>query len=1092
MSLKGYGLSDDPERPMKWVFPDDVTIDPHGFLIVFASGRKEAFDSGGHLHSNFRLNIDGESLLLTAPDGLTVLDRVESFPAQREDLAFGRTLQGNWTFMDPTPNAVNLSITYDGWLSSLVFSRQRGFQTEPFMLTLEGADELSTVFVSTDGSEPILPYTGSLRISGNRTVRAYVHRSGYKSPRTQTHTYLYVEDTINDSNMDRGITGNSRFATRLRKGLRDLPTISISVPELPDDWNEREASVEVFLPGTAPVQVNAGVTRFGGAWTHFSKKNYRLKFRSKYGARKLKIPLFSGFEHGILAADSFDELDLRGGGHDMSSRGFYMSARFSEDTLLEMGSLNPHGRYVHVYFNGIYWGQYHARERLTDAFLADYLGGQTEDYVNVRGNDNAGSGFVPGTPDPVHREPWETVQWQRGSYENVRKWLDVPHLIDFMLMWNFGNAESEYRAAGPIRPGSGFKFWLGDADGHLRSASDRTSNSGPGGLFGALVSEGQPDFMTLLADRTHRHLFNNGAMTPDRNVVRLEERMREIRDSLVVESARWGFRTPESWESAARNVINNLFPTQTDDLISRLRSRGLYPSLDAPVLSHHGGMLDKGENLAITATSGEIYYTLDGKDPRLQGGGIAPSAFSAGGEEGATLVKRGETWRFLDNGQAPSSDWMTRPFDDADWNSGRAPLGYGDAGMATALDFGNRPNNKFTSYYFRHEFNLEDPSALEQLKLFLVRDDGAVVYLNGQEVARDNLPSGSIDYDTFALSAAGGNDETSIRSFTVSSELLRSGRNILAAEVHQASLTSSDVRFDLWLQGSASFEIALSGEALMKARVFDGTNWSALTEAVFFEQEAVSPLPGDLMITELNYNPDGSDEFEFIEIMNLADKAVDLSGMKLDGGVEFLFPRGIQIAAGGFVLVVENENAFEERYLDAASAYFYPEIMIAGKWSGRLNDNGERVVLVGANGKVLVSVEFQNNGDWPRQADGQGSSLELRDPIAVPASLPDLTDYLDQGVHWQASPLVHGSPGRISGDNAPLQLLHLNESNGSIRFEFQTIPGESYEVQFTDTLSLQDWQTIELIENVPSDLREVSIPLDPKVTQGYFRVLWIR
>ena len=84
--------------------------------------------------------------------------------------------------------------------------------------------------------------------------------------------------------------------------------------------------------------------------------------------------------------------------------------------------------------------------------------------------------------------------------------------------------------------------------------------------------------MTLLADRAHMHLFNDGAMTPERNIQRLEERMQEIENSLVLESARWGFRSPDSWKNAANDAINSLFPGQTDRLISQLQGRGLQHS----------------------------------------------------------------------------------------------------------------------------------------------------------------------------------------------------------------------------------------------------------------------------------------------------------------------------------------------------------------------------------------------------------------------------------------------------------------------------------------------------------------------------------
>ena len=1078
LELGGYGLSDDPAQPMKWVFPSDVVLGAHESLIVFASGRADPYDNEGGLHANFALQDGGESLALIAPDGVTVLDLVESYPPQSKDLAYGRTLSGEWAFMEPTPDNDNTSASYEGWLEPVIFSHGRGFYDAPFTLTLEHPNADVELWVSTDGGATESLYTQSIQIDGNTSVRVQARLAGSKSPRIQTHSYLFIEDTLQASNMDSGIINNPAYSERARQGLIDLPTVSVSIPELPDDWDERPASVELFLPGEEPIQANAGMERFGGAWTNFAKKNYRLKFRREYGAPKLEAPLFAGFDRGILAVDQFDEIDLRGGGHDMNSRGFYMSSRISEDTMLEMGSLNPHGRFVHLYLNGEYWGQYHARERLTDAFLADYLGGKTEDYTNVRGNDNDGSGFVSGTPDPVNRDPWLTMRSLRNDYEEVRDLLDVPHLIDFMLMWNFGDAESEYRSAGPILPGSGFKFWLGDADGHIRTGSDRTNNAGPGDLFGALVNQGHPDFMTLLADRAHMHLFNGGAMTPERNIVRLERRMKEIENSLVVEAARWGYRDPVSWENAAQNALDNIYPSQTQTMISRLRGRGLYPSLDAPELSQHGGAIDGETTLDVQVGSGTVYYTLDGTDPRLPGGMMSPDALELGSGGGSQLTGPNGEWSYLDIGQAPDGDWTAVDADTSSWKSGSAPLGYGDPGMGTTLNFGEQSNNKFSAYYFRREFDISDPSLLDRLTLQVVRDDGVVVYLNGVEVARDNLPSGELTYETLALSAAGGGDETMARSFEISSALLRPGRNVLAAEVHQASRSSSDLRFDAWLQSAVSLEVTLSPGTVFKGRAFDGTNWSALTEARFFGEVALPPTYGDLIISELSYNPDGSDEFEFLEIMSASGHVLDLSGLRLSGGIDFLFPDGLRLEAGKFIVITESLEAFQQRYQDPTSEYYFADIQAIGNWAGRLNDAGEQIDLLGASGIPLISVIYDNANGWPATANGDGSSLELLDPIGTSASAGQATLMLDQPELWRASRLYHGSPGRLDeGSETIILNIVRTGSPGGLVVSFEVEAGQIYHVEKSDSLENAIWTVEQTLEPVVSGVVEMNLNL---------------
>jgi hypothetical protein len=832
--LTGHGLSDTPLTPLKWRFPDGTVIPPNGHLIVFASGNAIPVDPAGQLHASFSLAGDGESVVLTAPDETTILDSI-TFPAQREDLAYGRALDGSLGFLDPTPRAHNLSLPLAGWLLPPVFSHSRGFHDAPFSLSLSQPDPTAQLLYSTDGSEPAIPYTGPISVTGSLTVRAAVRRAGYHAPPSETHTYVFRDSVMSSPLMNTTYTQGA-LAPRLRSSLTQIPTVCLSVPVLPDDYNERPASIEVFLPdGSPPLQVNAGLTRFGGSWTEFAKKSYRVNFRSEYGANKLESPLFRGFDRGMAALDEIDTLDLSAGNQDMSQRGFYMANRFIEDTMLEMGSLNPHGRFVHVYINGTYWGQYNAHERLDDDFLAGYLGGRDDDYLVVRGNDNVGSNFVNGTPDPEHRSSWDGVRANRNSYVAVKDRLDVAHLVDFMLVWFYGNSETEFRAAGPVDPGSGFKFWLADGDGFLRTSAltlDTTTNSGPGGLFGALVAEGHPDFKILLADRIHRHFFNNGALTPDRNLARLNARMTEIQDSLIAECARWGYRTPTNWESAAQTIRTGLFPQRSTNLLGLLKNRAFYPAVDAPVFGQHGGSVPAGFNLTLGAGAGTIYYTLDGSDPRLPGGGISPAALSAVATS-TTFIPLGDTWRYRDTGSLPAANWASPAYNDSTWSSGAAPLGYGTGDEATVVSFGPSSSSKYPTTYFRRSFNVANPATVTGLTLGLARDDGAVVYLNGTEVVRSNMPAGTIGYATFAATTVSGNDKLVVQNFTIPPNLLVTGNNVIAVEVHQVNAGSTDLRFDLSLVQSSAPSIVLNGNTTVKARLRSGTTWSALTAADF-------------------------------------------------------------------------------------------------------------------------------------------------------------------------------------------------------------------------------------------------------------------
>ena len=166
-----------------------------------------------------------------------------------------------------------------------------------------------------------------------------------------------------------------------------------------------------------------------------------------------------------------------------------------------------------------------------------------------------------------------------------------------------------------------------------------------------------------------------------------------------------------------------------------------------------------------------------------------------------TLVPAGATWKYLDNGSNQGTAWQAPFFSDALWAEGAAELGYGDLDEATVVGFGGNTSNRFITTYFRKTFSVSSPSAFSGLNLSLLRDDGAVVYLNGTEVRRDNMPAGPVTSGTLASSALGTPAEATFYSTTISPTLLVAGSNTLAVEIHQANATSSDVSFNLELTG---------------------------------------------------------------------------------------------------------------------------------------------------------------------------------------------------------------------------------------------------------------------------------------------------
>ncbi|HYE33646.1 MAG TPA: lamin tail domain-containing protein [Methylomirabilota bacterium] len=189
-----------------------------------------------------------------------------------------------------------------------------------------------------------------------------------------------------------------------------------------------------------------------------------------------------------------------------------------------------------------------------------------------------------------------------------------------------------------------------------------------------------------------------------------------------------------------------------------------------------------------------------------------------------------------------------------------------------------------------------------------------------------------------------------------------------------------------WMGGA----LTLNSSLVVKARARSGTNWSALTEAVFRVADLASPL----RITEIMYNPAGGSAYEFLELWNSGDVPVNLAGASFSG-IDFTFTDNTWLGANARVLLASEENP-------VGFAARYPGVRVSGWYSGNLSNSGETIALRNASGVNLVSVTYGDGGAWPAAADGNGASLELTHPAGD----------LDDPSHWRASARVDGTPGR--------------------------------------------------------------------------------
>jgi hypothetical protein len=197
----------------------------------------------------------------------------------------------------------------------------------------------------------------------------------------------------------------------------------------------------------------------------------------------------------------------------------------------------------------------------------------------------------------------------------------------------------------------------------------------------------------------------------------------------------------------------------------------------------------------------------------------------------SALIATGSVWRYIDTGANLGTAWRTMDYDDRAWPSGLDKLGFGEGNEKTMLNIWSSNGQQIITYYFRHLFTVPNPSAISNVVLRLLRDDGAVIYLNGIEIRRDNMPAGNISYTTLASLQVGDTEERSYLAGQIPPRLLVSGLNLLAVEVHQASAVSGDLGFSLELIANAPTGLSL-------AAALDATNlvWTTGGDVPWFGQ----------------------------------------------------------------------------------------------------------------------------------------------------------------------------------------------------------------------------------------------------------------
>lgn len=717
VDLNNWKLTDDATEPDKWSFKQ-LFLEPGQYLIIFASG-KDRFDPLSELHTNFSISKEGEYLALTDDLG-NLMSEIDDFQESGSDLSYNFE-DGHYLISStPTPGDENI-ISGINDLEAPLFSKKHGFYDSSFDLGISASTPEARIYFTTDASTPSPEngtlYSSPISITTTTVVRAIVADDEHVSS-VNTASYFFTEDIIDqpenpqgypsewgefyesdgvataDYGMDRELTRDVRYRDYLEDAVLSLPSMSIVTDKEhlfshnphPDSggiyiftgnygsdpgkgW-ERPASVEFFnSPDGLDFQENVALELHGGASRlaeKTPKHSFRISFKRDYGSTKLNYPFF-----GSKSGNSFDSIVLRAGygntwlHRSASERRYALLIRdiWAKDTQQDMGYPAGHGRYVHLFLNGMYWGIYNPTERLDTEFAERYMGGDESEYDIIKDYGELVDGEITSWNTMVNMMKEDLSEDENyfrltgrnsdgAENPNLQSYIDLENYIDYMIINFYGtNWDWDHHNWVAMRnrvdPGKGFKFFSWDAEHNLEDIDDNIIDidyeNRPSAFFQSLRENAH--FRELFANRIQKLFYNAGALTPDANIKRLNKRASEIELAIIAESQRWGdyrrdvhtdypsgpfeLYTKEHWSDQLDYLTNEYFPQRGDVFISQLREAGLFPQYDAPVFLINSKTdrqyVVSGDTLTMTPAYGDIYYTLDGSDP-YQDGKISANA----------------------------------------------------------------------------------------------------------------------------------------------------------------------------------------------------------------------------------------------------------------------------------------------------------------------------------------------------------------------------------------------------------------------------------------------------------------------------------
>ena len=896
VDLSGWHLTDNIGNPTKWTFPDGVELPAGEFLAVWCDEENTANLA---LHSSYRLSSAGEELALFTSQ-LEAMDSLV-FGPQQADVSYGRIEDGapNWAWFSEATlgGSNNTSEPFSGITHGVPYFSMKGGFFEG-ALEVELTSIAGEVHYTTDGRAPTLLdpiYSNPIAVSADAFVRACVFEEGHIPGPVVTHSY-FLEPELSE---------------------RPLPVISlvtdpdyfwdadtgIYVQDFKPDW-EWPVNVEFFENdgnNEAVFNERAGVKINGQHSWALPQKMLGIYFRGGYGSGSLDYPLFHD-----RTRTKFDNFVLRASGSDWAST--LMRDGLGQHLPQQNAPVDHQGfRPTIVFVNGEYMGVHNIRSRVDEEFVTENydvpLNGL--DMIADHGGVEEGNDSAFWVMDELFAEDLSI----QANFDAVAAVVDMENFADYWSteIWSSNSSWGHNVILWKPHEGGKWQYVFTDLDRGFSGATNDDINefTQPQNdpydyarlwVRHALENDGYRDFFARrLADHLHTSFH------PTRVNRLIDEWSERIEAEVPFHVERWsgttssygdGIESVEFWE----DEINDL------RTFASARSSFLWGDMADEFALNPSVMLQTGND---PAGSGHVWLNefrmpdspwagsyFEEMPLSLMAEPLPGFEFVGWSEWGTiTVIPAGSDWNYSDTGEDLEGAWREIEFDDSEWPSGAAELGYGDDDEVTEVSFGEDADDKHITTYFRHVFDMEtQPAGPVSGLIDLQRDDGAVVYFNGEEIFRDNMPGGSIGAETYASSAIAGAAESNWTAHAVELDV-QLGSNVLAVEIHQSSSTSSDISFDLSLAMTVLFDDILTTDNPLELSLVGDAGYFARYAAT---GECILPL---IMSEDLTLTADCSPYLA-------SGKSVVEAGATLiiEPGVEIWFPTDAQLVVRGALL----------------------------------------------------------------------------------------------------------------------------------------------------------------------------------------------